>query len=1094
MSAASDGGGAKGVRPSVIPPEITQVMGAEPTDEQWRAISMPLEPYVVVAGAGSGKTSVMAARIVYLALVALGRIDADHDGVLPGSILCLTFTNKATENLILRVRRALAGLDLPEGEEPEIMNYHGLAAQILERHGLMAGFESGRRIVTPAQRAELAARVLDRVTFQHVKAEWQPTLITKILNLSDQLANHCVTAEESIAHDEANLDRYRKGPGTRVYPTALERIEIARAVAVFDELKKEMGVIDFGDQITHALTVAEQHPTVRDDYRGRFQAALLDEYQDTNVAQARLIENLFGDAFPVTAVGDPDQNIYAWRGASLFNLLHFPQQFRLGDGSESPKLPLYTNFRSGSHILAAADTIIAPIPSKLRPDHDKTLIPWERSGEGEVTIARHPDEWTEACAIADRIVQLHQAGEPWSANAVLCRKSRLFGPIGEALAERGVPVEIIGLAGLLKLPEVQEVLAYARAAADPFAGVSLARILMGPRYRIGFKDLARVAAWAKDKNYAIRDEDEEESAPFLFAEALEHLDDVEGLSTEGRARLDEFHAELAELRDESRRPVGEFLAQVIRRCGLLAELDAMDDQAVAAATKRNLAAFLDEVHAFSPVEGDLTLRAFLDYVATVEEAERPEWSSVQPSEDDSVKVMTIHVAKGLEFDDVFVPGFAHALLPDPMVQQNPARRGYSMSFDLRGDKEILPQLTGTLKDFEAALKDQELFEERRTCYVALTRARKRLLVSGAWWYGDDTQNAKKPSAFFGELAEWARESGLASVDGADDDPPEENPLIGYRERFVRPWPGPAFATPEDPAFPDGWRHAALEAAEAGGAQVPLVDALPAAERQEYERLAGHHRTLALHLREREADVPEEPARPASVSPSSLRDYEQCPKRFYWRVVRPLPSFSGPAARIGTEVHAWIEKRSMGQTTLLELDETPDMTTEELAGEPGKVDRLKDAFLASRFADATPLWAERPFLLHIDGFSVGGRIDAIYGTADGPWEIVDYKTGKAPSDPDDPLVWLQVEVYALACMEVWGKRPEDLAMTYLYLGEGAEVLSRSAGSAEEIRARVSTSLKGIGAAAYEPTPGPFCRWCDFLPFCDPGKGFMADSEA
>ncbi len=1094
VGATGASGDTNDTRPAAIPPQITQVMGAEPTAEQWRAISMPLEPYVVVAGAGSGKTSVMAARIVYLALVALGRIDADHEGVLPGSVLCLTFTNKATENLILRVRRALAGLDLPEGEEPEIMNYHGLAAQILERHGLLAGFESGRRIVTPAQRAELAARVLDRVTFQHVKAEWQPTLISKILNLSDQLANHCVTATESIAHDEANLDRYKKGPGSRVYPTALERIELARAVAVFDELKRDMGVIDFGDQITHALAVTELHGAVRDDYRSRFQAALLDEYQDTNVAQARLIENLFGDAFPVTAVGDPDQNIYAWRGASLFNLLHFPQQFPRADGSESPKRPLYTNFRSGSRILAAADTIIAPIPSKLRPDHDKTLVPWERNGEGEVTIVRHPDEWTEACAVADRIVELHEAGEPWSANAVLCRKSRLFGPVGEALADRGVPVEIIGLAGLLKLPEVQEVLAYARATADPFAGVSLARILMGPRYRIGFKDLARVAAWAKDKNYAIRDEDEGENAPFLFAEALEHLDDVEGLSADGRARLDEFHVELAELRNESGRPVGEFLAHVIRRCGLLAELDAMQDRTLAAATERNLAAFLDEVHAFSPVEGELTLRAFLDYVATVEEAERPEWSSVQPSEDDSVKVMTIHVAKGLEFDNVFVPGFAHGLLPDPMVQQNPARRGYSMSFELRGDKEILPQLTGTLTEFEDALKDQELFEERRTCYVALTRARRRLHVSGAWWYGDDTQKEKKPSAFFADLAAWAGESGLASVEGADDEPPEENPLIGYRERFVRPWPGPAFVTPDDPVFAGGWRRAALDAASAGGVQAPLVEALPKADRAAYERLATEHRTLAAHLRERELDAPEEPAPPTSVSPSSLRDYEECPKRFYWRVVRPLPSFSGPAARIGTEVHAWIEKRSMGQATLLELDETPDLTAEELTGEPGKVDRLKDAFLESRFAEATPLWAERPFLLHIDGFSVGGRIDAIYGTADGPWEIVDYKTGRAPADPDDPLVWLQVELYALACMEVWDKRSEDLTMTYLYLDGGAEVLSRAAGSADEIRARVSASLKGIGARAYEPTPGLFCRWCDFLPFCEPGRGFMADSEA
>src|SRR6266511_2685978 len=145
------GGDGRAARPEGgYPEEIRRVVGgADSTEEQWRAMSMPLEPYVVVAGAGSGKTSVIAGRVVYLALVAMGRLRANHPGVLPGNVLCLTFTNKATENLTLRIRRALQGLDLAEGEEPTIANYHGFAAQILERHGLLAGIEPGQRILTP---------------------------------------------------------------------------------------------------------------------------------------------------------------------------------------------------------------------------------------------------------------------------------------------------------------------------------------------------------------------------------------------------------------------------------------------------------------------------------------------------------------------------------------------------------------------------------------------------------------------------------------------------------------------------------------------------------------------------------------------------------------------------------------------------------------------------------------------------------------------------------------------------------------------------------------------------------------------------------
>ncbi len=1071
---------------AACPPEIVRAMGAAPTPQQWRAISMPLEPYVVVAGAGSGKTSVIAARVVYLGLVALGRLDANHRGVLPGNILCLTFTNKATENLVLRVRGALDPVGLPEGEEPEILNYHGFAAQVIERHGLLAGIEPGQRVLSNAQRNELCARVLDEMAFEHASAEWQPSLVAKILELADQAANHRVEPARIIEFNEQRLGQLRRHRSDKAFEAAQERVELARALQRFQELKREKGVIDFGDQITLALRVVEGFPHVAEEHRARFATVVLDEYQDTNTAQADLIAGVFGTGFPVTAVGDPDQNIYAWRGASLFNLLQFPERFRRADGSPAEKLPLYTNFRSGARILAAADRIIQPLPSKQRPAPDKKLVPWEPNGAGEVELVRLADEWSEANWIADRIVALH-GDEPWWSFAVLCRKSRLFVPLQQAFSERRIPVEIVGLAGLLKLPEVVEVLAYARAVTDPYASVALARILMGPRYRVGFKDLARVAGWASGKNSELRAEDEDETTPFLFAEALEHLHEVEGLSKEGRRRLEEFRAELAGLRAEARRPVGEFLAEVIRRTGLLAELDASADADLAVATRRNLGAFLDEVHAFSPIEGDLTLRSFLDYVDAVDTVERQEWSPVQPSDEDSVKVMTVHQAKGLEFDTVFVPGLAKDLLPDPQVQHNPAEKGKSLDFELRGDAEILPAFKGNLRAFWQELRGQELIEERRTCYVALTRARKRLFVTGAHWYGEG-EKPKEASAFFDELADWGEESGDATVDrGPLAD--EQNPLVGYRERFVRDWPGPALRPEADELFPAGWRRAALDAAGEGGVPEAIVASLDPAGRAAYEAAAAERRTLAAHLAAREAEDPGGPTLPGTLSVGGLIDYARCPKRFYWTAVRPLPRFSGPAARIGSQVHRWIELRSSGQTSLLDLDEVPDLTAEELAGEPGKIERLQQAFLESRFAGMIPLYAERPFLLAIDGFVVGGRIDAIYGAAEGPWEIVDYKTGRRPAE-DDPISGLQLDLYALACAEVWGKRSEEMTLTYLYLASGEEA-TRRAGDPEATRQHVAAALRSIRAGLFEPTPGEQCRWCDFLSFCDAGRRHVGE---
>ncbi|HYG72180.1 MAG TPA: ATP-dependent DNA helicase, partial [Actinomycetota bacterium] len=908
---------------------------------------------------------------------------------------------------------------------------------------------------------EIAARVLEEVTFEELATKWQPAIVGYILDLEDQLQNHVVEPDEVIAHVRAKLDLLATATSSEPLDAAHARLEIAEMVRVFRRLKQELGVLDFGDQIAHAVRLATEHPEIGQEYRARFGAVLLDEYQDTNHAQALLMRAVFGGGHPVTAVGDPDQNIYAWRGASLRNLIVFPEEFRRADGSPSERLPLYTNFRSGARILEAADTVIAPLPDSQRPDPDKILQPWEPNGPGAVEITQYEHEVAEAEGVAARIRALHDDGVAWRDVAVLCRTHRLFEPLQLAFAAAEVPAEFLNLAGLIHLPEVVEVLAYARAAEDPTDGVALARILTGPRYRVGIRDLAAVASWSRESAHDLRvqlrelelpeDEDLFEDHPFLIAEALEHLDEIPDLGDEARERLAAFRVELDALRSAARRPVTDFLAEVIRRTGLLAELDASSDVAMATAKRRNLAAFLEQVHTFQPVEGELTLGSFLRYVDAIEDDR--DWNPVQPSDDDSVKVMTVHAAKGLEFEVVFVPGLARGLFPDDRVQQNPARKGSSLDVELRRDRDLLPRFEGNMKAFADALKDQEVAEERRTCYVALTRAKQRLSASSAHWYGE-TLRAKSVGRFFQELVRWGRE-GAADVRFEGEEISETNPLEGYRQRFVRPWPGPAAPDDRDELFSEGWRRTALAAAELGHVPDELVATV---ERDSYDRAAGEKRMIAAHLLEVEAQ-PTVPRRPSTVAVGGLIDYARCPKQFYWSTVRPLPRFAGPSARIGTEVHRWIEMTSRGQATLLELDDEPDVTAEELAGAPGRTRELQQAFRESRFGDMVPLFAERPFLLPLEGVTIKGRIDAIYGAVDGPWEVVDYKTGRPPADAR--LARVQLDVYALACMDVWRKRTDELTLTYLYLATGEE-RSHVVDDAEAVRARVAEWLRGIRA--------------------------------
>ncbi|HXF56838.1 MAG TPA: ATP-dependent DNA helicase [Actinomycetota bacterium] len=1085
------------------PPEVVRAMGGRvPTVQQWRAISHPLAPGCAVAGAGSGKTAVMAARLVYLALVATGRVPADHPGALPSEVLCLTFTTKAAEELARRVREATAGLGLPESEEATVLTYHAFAARLLEDYGVWGGVEPGAVLLTEAMKWQVVSGLLADRQFEHLEVRTVGRVVEQALALAAQCADHLVDPErlreESLAF--ADHVEVRRAVDRGVRETALRRAELAELVAAYRDRKRELGAIDYGDQIELAVRLVRERPEVGRAFRERYRVVLLDEYQDTNVAQARLLEALLGPGFPVMAVGDPDQNIYAWRGASLRNILRFPEQFPGPDGPAEHR-PLYVNFRSGSRILEVADAVIGKVPEERRAP-DKVLRPHPDRGAGRVLAFFAADEREEARRIARLVRELvaerppTEAGEPpWGDVAVLCRKKRLFPTVAEILREEGVPVEVVDLGGLLRMPEVVDVVAWLRLLDDPGRNVALARILQGPRWRIGYRDLVALARWASAHTRrlvaSLPGEDERPGdVVFALAEALDHLDDpdLRDLSEEGRERLREFRAELAELREVARGPLEDLVAEVVERTGLLRELEA-SDAPQAQSARRNLLNFVDHVAAFAPVEGEASLSTLVSYLDTAEETE-DELEPAQPSEANTVKVLTIHKAKGLEWPVVFVPGMAEgsrsSLFPDASRQPNPVTQPHQLPFELRGDADVLPRFDGTdLQRFRDELRERALEEERRLCYVALTRARDVLVVSGAYWY-EGPAEPFRPGTFYLEVRDHPACEVLEEADC-----PQENPLVAARAERTRRWPPRGRVDDADELFPEGWHRAALEAVRDPDAVAARAAALGAAGRVEFERELARNRERAELIQAR-ARSPLPPPVPSALSVSSMIDYVRCPKLFFWSVVRPLPRRPSRAARLGAEVHRWIELESRGQATLIEPEEAPDLATEERLGEAAAADRLKRAFRESRFARAVPLYVERPFLLALEGVVVRGRMDAIFGTPEGPWEVVDYKTGQPPPE-GDPVAGFQLDLYALACTEVWGKRPEDLTLTYFYLSTGEEV-SRPADDPVVTRARVLGALRGAARGRFDPTPGPQCRWCDFLSFCRAGQAFVSEEPA
>ncbi|HEX9823000.1 MAG TPA: ATP-dependent DNA helicase, partial [Actinomycetota bacterium] len=990
------------------PPEVVSAMGGrEPTVQQWRAISHPLSPCVVVAGAGSGKTAVMAARVVYLSLVGLGRIEADHRGASPSEILCLTFTNKAAEELSRRVRAATEGLGLPEGEEATVLTYHAFAARLLHDYGLHLGLEPQQRLLTEAQRWQLATALLDDMEFEHVEVR-SDYVVGQALAMADQCSNHLVEPRDVIAYDEALLARGEikgaKGDDRKVLQTAQQRIEICRLAQAFQDRKRQIGAMDYGDQIAEACRLIESHPDVAEEFRARYPVVLLDEYQDTNVAQARLLQALCGRGYPVFAVGDPDQNIYAWRGASLGNLLRFLEDF--GQSGPGPQLPLYVNFRSGSRILDVANEVIGPVPAERRAA-DKELRPHASRGEGRVRSFVASDSHAEGRQIAALIKEEVAGGEGapvWKDFAILCRKSRLFDPIAEALSEAEIPVEIVDLGGLLQMPEVVDAVAWLRLLNDPGHNVSLARILQGPRWRIGYRDLGAIARWSAARTWKLRNElPGEDDMPgdvvFALVEGLDALEreEIEGLSADARERLGEFARVLERVRSRAAGTLGDLVSAILEESGLMAELEA-SAHLTAVGSRRNLLNFVQHVSAFSPVEGEASLPALIRYLDTAEEREG-ELERAQPSEENTVKMLTIHKAKGLEWDVVFVPGLVEhrlgtsAIFPDVSRQANPAMQKQTMPFELRGDRDILPAYAGDIGRFRQDLQDRGLEEERRLCYVASTRARETLVASAAHWYeGPSAPHA--PGAFYRAVADYPETEVLAEATC-----PEESPLLEIRAARAATWPGAGKADDTDALFPEGWHEAATAGAADPAWARARAEGLGASALGEFGKRLEAHRERAALIKERTAGEVSVPT-PSTVSATSVADYLRCPKYFYWSVVRPLPRRPSPKARLGSEIHRWIELQGRGQTSL-DLDDLPDLSIEEREGdEPSDAERLRRAFKDSRFADRVPLFTERPFLLWVDGVTVRGRIDAVFGDPDGKWEIVDYKTGRVPDD--DPL--------------------------------------------------------------------------------------------
>ncbi len=1049
-----------GPRPEAAGRYLRELLGVPYTAEQLQIITHPLCPQLVVAGAGSGKTAVMAARVVHLV--------AFH-GVAPAAVLGLTFTNKAAVELAHRVRLALGTVELdagasprPDDDEPTVSTYHAYAARLLADHALRIGREPLTTLLTEAGRWQLAVRVVNAATGPFQALEWKPPTVARyLLNLDAEMSEHLVTSAQvrqcdaALRAQVAALDRpprYARDVAT----AALARDELLSLVEDYRRAKADLDLVDYGDQVALAAEIAIRRPEVGAMERDRYAVVVLDEYQDTGVAQRLLLAALFaGGAHPVTAVGDPCQSIYGWRGASVGNLLRFPQHFQGPELAAFAAQFLMTSFRNDGRLLEVANRVSAPLRApragSRRPRLDVpvlTVAPG-RDRSGDVLCARHLTVLAEADWVGteiERAVRVEQV-EPGSV-AVLCRRRSDFGLLHEELVRRGLPVEVVGLGGLLEMPEVADVVATLEVLADPTANAALVRLMTGPRWRIGPRDLVALgqhaAALARaEPADADADADGERELRkatsavdpcdvVALTDALDSLRPADSrYSEEGLRRLRALSAELKGLRPLTGQPVVEAVSGVVAAIGLAVEIEA---QPVPIATARaaNLAAFLDHAAAFAGLDGAADLGAFLAFLEAAGDAEDGlDIGAVAAT--NTIKLLTVHKAKGLEWDVVVVPGLCEDVFPSRQGRSLWTKTAKVLPYQLRGDCADLPadpEFTGKgIAAFKELCREDELEEERRLAYVAVTRARHRLLASGYHW-GLTQATAKELSPFLEEIHD-ACVAGAGTVGTWIQDAGETNPLTGAAVDVAWPAPYEPLALSRRQAAAQ-----AVRAAMAAGAALPDRDGdgspLSEGDREQLKRWRTEAGLLLAELADTYG-TDRQVSLPRSLTASQVVRLAADPAGLARSLARPMPARPDPAARRGTRFHAWVE-HLFDERPLFDTESMPGAADAEVPGDD-ELAALRAAFAQTPYAGVRPHAVEAPFELYLAGRRVRGRIDAVYRTSDG-FDVIDYKTGLSPRAP--AAAALQLAVYRLAWAGVAGVPLERVGAGFLYVRTGEVV--------------------------------------------------------
>ncbi len=959
---------------------------------QEKAVEYQEGPLLIIAGPGSGKTRVITQRIVHL-LKNVG-------GLLPENVLALTFTDKAAEEMKHRVREALPNLK----GLPHISTFHSFCYQVLrKRH-----FE--RTLLDKVDVWIFLRQRMEKLELDFYQKLAEPGAFLHSLNeffsrCQDELispADFEKYTEKIVEDFQARVARLDPAERSLQEAEVLKKKELARVFRNSRGLIEEAGCSSLGSLIPETVHLYDLEPEVLEHYRRLFHYILVDEFQDTNYAQAELLKRLADFPHNITGVGDDDQAIYRFRGASHGAFQMFDEAFR---GHET--IYLDRNYRSTKRILRVADTVIA----KNDRYEKKPKLKTDADEGNPVYILQSTDYVSEAVWIADEIARLREQGTLLGDIAVLYRAHSYRDPLVEELRRRKIPFTIRGLS-ILSTIILRDLLAYLKVIHSPHDNISLTRVLLTPRWKYPEELALEIRREATRKRCSLYDV----------------LVSLEKASTQNRL-LQTAWPELKDLVAEFRKfaehaPMTAVLKRLAGQLQLSLHSDDPDGAYLEAFSK-----FLEQWEAKSET---WKLFEFMEYFHYFQEAGGTIEAPQPENSARAVQMMTVHAAKGLEFPVVFVLSVASRRFP-------------------HSERKPVIEFPDELRKGPKPPSNIHEQEERRLFYVAITRAKERLYISGV------AKSGGRGSKFVDDIL--------------------SNPALAARglERIQVPE-----AEAHDTAFPVDFPRPARPAAQDTQGRL-FVD---------QPNLPAVHPPIVQWASRSPANGPGEKLQ---LSASAIEAYENCPLKFKFSHYLKVPTGPQPALTFGNIMHQcvrhYFELRTRGRARFEDVAEFYERSWKDAGFEDEYQEQTYKkaglgqlrAFVTKHEACATlPLGMETHFALDLGDVVLEGRVDQINPLKDSAVELVDYKTGRPPSQKDADKS-LQLSIYALAAREQMKLNPARLTFYSLAINEAISSV-RTSKDLDGVVAEVRQVAGQIRQQLFPARPGFVCKFCDYVTIC------------